>query len=212
MKTLAEQSHYDVLEVPRSAAADEIERAWLLAAATWDADSLATYSIFGAEDASEVRERVELAYRVLSDPEARSRYDASLDEPPPETDRVRRALEAATKDAPPPAELGPAIRGFDDPDDEAEASEFGGARLRRARLRRGLELDQIANITKINPTYLRFLEEEHFPGLPAPVYVRGFLVAYARCVGLDPRPVAASYMQRFFVAGRGDELRAKQER
>lgn len=205
MKPLAEQTHYEVLDVPPSASPDEIERAFALAAATWAADSLAVYSILGAEDAADVRERVALAHRVLSDPEARRRYDDTLDEPAPVVDRVQRALEAALADEPPPAELDPALRGLDDPDDEADGADFGGARLRRARLRRGLELDQIANITKINPTYLRFLEEEHFVGLPAPVYVRGFVVAYARCVGLDPRSVAASYMQRFFVASRSHE-------
>jgi hypothetical protein len=205
VKPLAEQTYYEVLDLPSSASPEEIERAFALASATWAADSLAVYSVLGAEDAADVRERVALAHRVLSDPEARRRYDGTLDEPAPVVDRVQRALEAALEDEPPPAELGPALRGLDDPDDEADGADFGGARLRRARLRRGLELDQIANITKINPTYLRFLEEEHFVGLPAPVYVRGFVVAYARCVGLDPRPVAASYMQRFFVASRSHE-------
>lgn len=192
--------------MPRDAKPGEIERAWALAAATWAEDSLAVYSLFGAEDAADVRERIELAWRVLSDPEARRHYDATLEAPPPAPPRPVFAL--AAEATPPPAQLGPALRGLDDPDDEADVAEFDGARLRRARLRRGLELDQIATITKINPTYLRFLEEEHFAGLPAPVYVRGFLVSYARCVGLDPRSVAASYMQRFFVATRAGE-RAK---
>jgi curved DNA-binding protein CbpA len=211
VKPLAEQSHYDVLEVPRGASADDIERAWVLAVATWDEDSLAVYPLFGSDDAACVRERLELAYRVLSDPEARSRYDATLEDPTPPADPAWRALEAATQPSAPAAELDPELLGLDDPEDEADRGSFGGARLRRARLRRGLELEQIANTTKVNPTYLRFLEEEYFPGLPAPVYVRGFVVAYARCVGLDPQPVAASYMQRFFVASRGTS-RAKPER
>jgi curved DNA-binding protein CbpA len=193
-----------VLDVARDASRAEIERAWALAAATWAEDSLAVYSLFGAEDAADARERVELAWRVLSDPEARRRYDATLAAPPPPP--APRPAFAPPPEAPaPPAGLGPALRGLDDPDDEAELAEFDGGRLRRARLRRGLELDEIASITKINPTYLRFLEEEHFAGLPAPVYVRGFVVSYARCVGLDPRAVAASYMQRFFVATRSNE-------
>lgn len=194
--------------MPRDAKPGEIERAWALAAATWAEDSLAVYSLFGAEDAADVRERIELAWRVLSDPEARRHYDATLEAPPPAPAPPRPVFALAAEATPPPAQLGPALRGLDDPDDEADVAEFDGARLRRARLRRGLELDQIATITKINPTYLRFLEEEHFAGLPAPVYVRGFLVSYARCVGLDPRSVAASYMQRFFVATRAGE-RAK---
>lgn len=205
---MAEQTHYEVLDVSRDAEPGELERAWALAAATWAEDSLAVYSLFGAEDAAGVRERVELAWRVLSDPEARRDYDATLEAEPAAPEPPRRVFAAAAEAAPPAAELGPALRGLDDPDDEAEFAAFDGARLRRARLRRGLELDQIASITKINPTYLRFLEEEHFAGLPAPVYVRGFLVSYARCVGLEPRSVAASYMQRFFVATRASE-RAK---
>ena len=44
---------------------------------------------------------------------------------------------------------------------------------------------------------LRFIEEERFADLPARVYVRGFVGAYASCVGLDPRRVVESYMPRF---------------
>ena len=49
----------------------------------------------------------------------------------------------------------------------------------------------------MNPTYLRFIEEERFDDLPAAVYVRGFVKGYARCLGLDPDRVAPSYMRRY---------------
>ena len=81
--------------------------------------------------------------------------------------------------------------------DALEEGEFDGARLRRARLRNGVELDEIAGVTKVNPTYLRFIEEERFEDLPAAVYVRGFVMGYASCIGLDPSRVAKSYMRRF---------------
>jgi flagellar biosynthesis protein FlhG len=82
--------------------------------------------------------------------------------------------------------------------DELEESEgeWTGARLRRARLRQGIELDEITKITKVNPTYLSFIEEERFDGLPASVYVRGFVVGYAGCLGLDAKKVASSYLER----------------
>ena len=38
---------------------------------------------------------------------------------------------------------------------------------------------------------------DRFSELPAPVYVRGFVVAYANCVGLDSKRVATSYMKKF---------------
>jgi flagellar biosynthesis protein FlhG len=77
---------------------------------------------------------------------------------------------------------------------EESEGEWTGARLRRARLRQGIELDEITKITKVNPTYLAFIEEERFDGLPASVYVRGFVVGYAGCLGLDAKQVAASYL------------------
>ena len=83
---------------------------------------------------------------------------------------------------------------------EDDAVEFDGARLRRARLRRGIELDEVSRITKINTVYLSFLEEGRFGELPARVYVRGFVAAYASCIGLDPSRVAASYMKGYSAA------------
>ena len=49
----------------------------------------------------------------------------------------------------------------------------------------------------MNPSYLGFLEEERFSDLPTRVYVRGFAMAYAACLGLDTAVVAASYMRRY---------------
>jgi flagellar biosynthesis protein FlhG len=204
VKPLGEQSHYELLEVSREADAAEIERAYRMAQAAYASDSLAIYSVIGDEDAAGLRERIELAYEVLSDPLRRRAYDGSLDgEPPPGTasSAIAFELEPLRTARSEPKPLSPlSLAPFDELEAES-GSVYDGARLRRARIRRGLELDQIAQVTKINPTYLRFLEEERFDGLPAAVYVRGFLGAYARCCGLDLRAVVPSYMERF-EAGR----------
>jgi curved DNA-binding protein CbpA len=209
VKSFAEMSHYEVLEVPRGAVRPEIERAWSVARDTYAGESLATYSLFEASESEELLERIELAYRVLSDPAERAAYDATLEKAKEPEEALPLVVEIESTPRPARPELRPEIKGFEDPEDESNASDFGGGRLRRSRLRRGLELEQIAEITKIRVSYLRCLEEDHYAGLPAPVYVRGFVAAYARCVGLDPQSVAASYMQRFFVAGGAEEPQSR---
>ena len=188
MKSLSEQDHYEVLEISRDASPDGIERAYRLILSTYGEDSLAGYSVVCGADAAAIRERVETAYRVLSDDAARDSYDSSLagdrPAPAPEPDpEAELALPASALPEP-----------FEDLD---EGGEYDGARLRRARLRRGIDLGEIATKTKVNASYLAFIEEERFADLPPRVYVRGFVMACAACLGLDPVAVAASYMRRY---------------
>jgi curved DNA-binding protein CbpA len=212
VKSLGEMTHYEVLDLPRGASRAEIERAYALASTAFARQSMAHYSVYSDAESEAIGERVELAWRVLADPEARARYDATLAAPaaPPASPTPLLELEPASPRAAP--EIAPRLRGLDDPEDESDGAQFGGARLRRARLRRGIELESVAETTKINPTYLRFLEEEYWAGLPAPVYVRGFVAAYARCVGLDPQAVAASYMQRHRAAREAADGRSRRRR
>jgi curved DNA-binding protein CbpA len=205
MKPLSEQDHYEILEVSPDATSEEIERSFRMAQSTYADDSLAGYSVFGEGEAQAIRERIETAYRVLADADARSAYDALLagaappalqsEEPPREIelpdlpDVAERVAKRVEPKAPMPIDDLEVL--------EDESGDFDGARLRRSRLHRGMELEDISGITKISPTYLRFIEEDRFEELPAPVYVRGFVTAYANSVGLDGKHVAASYMRNF---------------
>ncbi|RIL06520.1 MAG: hypothetical protein DCC71_06325 [Proteobacteria bacterium] len=209
MKGFDEIDHYDALEVPPDATAEEIERAYRVLCATYAGDSLATYSMFGADEAAELRDRIDRAYRVLSDPDARSAYDAaqSGDEPYAEAESndepvvlapIAEAALAKPLLEPRPREVPTFDRMADvEPAADGDDAEWNGGRLRRARLMRGLEVEDVAAATKVSPAYIRFLEEERFDDLPAPVYVRGFIGAYARCLGLDAQHVARSYTARY---------------
>jgi hypothetical protein len=128
-------------------------------------------------------------------------------------DEIRIALDLATEQAGATGASSEVLREVTefDPFEEDEAACFDGAWLRRSRLRCGVEIDQIAAITKINPTYLRFIEDERFDDLPAPVYVRGFVTAYTRCIGLDPERVVPGYMKRLDGV-RGPEQRTRGRR
>lgn len=194
MTPLLEQTHYEVLEVSGEASPAEIERAYRVARATYAEESMALYSVFDDRDAAAIRERLDQAYRVLSDPEARRRYDEERGSP-------AAAEPERGVDAPPllPDGVLPPLEGIEpaDGEDEDPDGPFDGARLRRARLRRGIEIEDVSKVTKVNPTYLRFIEADNFDDLPARVYVRGFVAAYASFLGLAAEPVANSYMKHY---------------
>jgi len=60
-----------------------------------------------------------------------------------------------------------------------------GETLRRERLRRNLDLGQIANETKISAKLLEAIEAEQFDKLPGGVFTRSFVRQYANALGLD---------------------------
>jgi hypothetical protein len=56
--------------------------------------------------------------------------------------------------------------------------------LRAGRTQRNLSLEDVAKVTKIQPRILEKLESGQFDGLPADVFVKGFVRSFAKCVGL----------------------------
>ena len=200
MKALDEQDHYEVLEVTRNARRSEIDASYRVAQATYADGSLATYSVFDEADVRAISERIELAYEVLSDEESREKYDLSLG-----VDRAAEPREAsvertrAAEDAASEANTSSAFDAFEglEHSDTEDGDGFEGARLRRLRLRRGIELEQISEITKISPAYLRCIENEIYADLPAEVYARGFVTAYVQSLGADPGRIVPDFLEKY---------------
>jgi cytoskeleton protein RodZ len=71
-----------------------------------------------------------------------------------------------------------------------------GEYLRAERLARGINLEQISADTRISISMLQAIEEGNTAQLPAPVFTKGFLRAYAEQIGLDPDAVIAEYQDR----------------
>ena len=65
--------------------------------------------------------------------------------------------------------------------------------LRAGRAQKGLSLEDVAKITKIQPRILERLEAGKLDGLPAEVFVRGFIRSVAKCVGLDESEALVRY-------------------
>jgi cytoskeleton protein RodZ len=71
----------------------------------------------------------------------------------------------------------------------ATTNEHIGSYLKRLRQRRGLSLSDVSRATKIKERSLALIEEARLDELPAPVFVRGFVLAFAREVGGDEAEV-----------------------
>lgn len=86
-------------------------------------------------------------------------------------------------------------------DDRPRTADGPGVWLRRNRAAHGLTLDDIARSTKITKPILIALESSDVLRLPAPIYTRGFVKAYAREVGLDPDRTADDYLAQIEPLG-----------
>lgn len=83
-----------------------------------------------------------------------------------------------------------------------------GQALREARTQRDIELAEVERVTKIRVKFLRAMEEDRWEDLPAPVYARSFLSAYARLLGLDEEPLVEEYDKTVEGAGRPEPIPA----
>ncbi len=174
---------YSVLGLLPGASREQVERAYRFCLELYGEGSVATYSLLEPDEAEQQRIRVQEAYQVLVDSEQRRSYDEGRGFVPPDS-LVLPFPTPAPQD--PAAEL-PAV--------------LTGADLRRIREARGMSLRHIAAVTKIGVRYLEYVEEDRFALLPAPVYLRGFLLEYARLVGVDPKRAADAYMGRIPAKG-----------
>jgi cytoskeleton protein RodZ len=107
-------------------------------------------------------------------------------------------LPAECRDDRPPAE------GTGEP---APCPDDPGATLRAAREAGGLTIADLTRTTKISSSVLRALEQNATDRLPAPIFTRGFIKAYAQEVGLDPEATADEYLEKIGAAAHPDDNR-----
>ncbi len=70
-------------------------------------------------------------------------------------------------------------------DARPETSRRLGEILREARVAKGLELSDVAEVTHVRKEYLRALDEGRYGDLPEDVYTRNFVRLYAQTLGLN---------------------------
>lgn len=188
---VTERNLYRLLEIAETATPHEIRRAYELARRTYGGESLATYSLFGAADRQAVMAQIEEAYRVLSDSERRRAYDAKISGAGPSAGTVASAGMPAGSDAghqDPHGGLLPSL-------EETIPDVSTGKDLQRLRESRRMSLQAIADLTRINIKYLQYLEEDQHSKLPHTVFIRSYLLQYAKALKVDEEQLLNSYLK-----------------
>jgi len=174
----------ELLGLKPGATTADLHRAYQRARATWAEESLATYGLVDEAERDAILARLTMAYERLS------RCLVS-----PSSARQTGPHEALPGTDPSPA--GPPAAGTE-PTGAIPGGTHDldpGALLRRRRLASEISLDTVARETRIRTTILEALEEGNPSRLPAPVYIRGFVIAFAQVVGIDePEDLARRYL------------------
>ncbi len=173
--------HYEVLGVARRATSDQIEKAYRFLKDMYGDIALATYTLLDPEEMRVARAKVNQAFEVLGDPQRRREYDESC-EPQAHEHAVLPFAPPGPGSAPPTAE---AVV-LPDPVD--------GAALRRFREARGTSLQEISASSKVGVRFLEYIEADRHEVLPARVYLRSFIIEYAKALGLEPRHTSDAYI------------------
>jgi hypothetical protein len=213
---------FQILDVHPGASRGEIERAYELARLAYGEESLAAYSLFSPREKHAMLDRIEHAYRTITrdegirDAAAPRALDLENGKGHPDGNGVDRALLQSRDNgfsgmgavdarpngnAAPPRQYAPLPQGRLDPPVDIPGP-YDGPTLRKVRDARGLTLKVVSESTKISQLNLRLIESNDSARLPAPVYLRGYLHAYARCLRLDPAEVIAGYLAQVPANGR----------
>jgi len=76
-----------------------------------------------------------------------------------------------------------------------------GEELRMERLNRGIALERITEITKINQRHLVALEENEFRVLPGGILNKGIVRGYVRVLGLDEMDWISRFQRAYVASG-----------
>lgn len=195
-------NYYEILELQTNAPQHEVTTAYERARATYSGENPAIYTIFSEHEARELLTMIEEAYSVLGNKTLRGIYDQRLfgGQASPAELSYQSILTASKAAFPEPKGEEKKIAYTVNEEFEREykaCKEWDGSLLKKVREYKAVPLSIMADKTKVKSYYLNALEEMDAKNLPAPVFIRGYVVQVSKMLGLDDRVVADSYMKAF---------------
>jgi hypothetical protein len=189
---------WELLGVAPDASRDEVQQAYERLTALLAPGALALYSAADTEEQRRLQRALHAAYlRMLSTQAEEPRHPGarlSARRVAPPAPAPPAGPAPVSRPAAPPAPALPAPPVMD------AHTEITGTILRRLRESRGRSAEEVAARTRIRRVYIESLEREDFRALPERVFTRGFVMTYARELGLEPDRVWAAIEPRYVAA------------
>jgi DnaJ-class molecular chaperone len=197
------------LEVAFDASPFEVHQAYKEMVQLYHDDSLASYSFFSREEREKILAKLDEAYSTLMDEKKRSHYDQLLidrgileKEMQYQRDRKKLSLTSDAKRSGANTalrirdRLKPIVSSNPTIQEILAHDVLSGKDLKKIRDELGVSLEEIAEMVKVRIVYLHAIEDDQFEKTPSRIFLKGFLRAYAQCIGLDADIVASRYLKR----------------
>jgi DnaJ-class molecular chaperone len=204
MHATSRYNYYEVLELAASAPQHEVTTAYERARSTYSGENPAIYTIFSDQEARELLLVIEEAYQILGNKILRNIYDQRLLSGQSSLNDLTYAsiVEASKQVFPEGGRADKPVKAAYKKDEafekQVEAREdWNGEWLKKVREYKHISTQRMSEITKVNSYYVTALENMDPEGLPAVVFVRGYVVQIAKALGLNDKKVADSYMKNF---------------
>ena len=198
-------NYYEILEIEQSASTEVIFEAYQKALKTYSLDNAELYKVFSPDEAQAWIDLIEEAYSIVGSPNTRRAYDLELSEKIqptlPSFDFNNTESEKTEEEIVEEVPEGFAITKISqfkiNPKFEEQIAKqevFDGLFLKKIREYKNIDLTDFSKYTCIAIRHLYAIENNNFSVLPAPVFVRGYVIQYCRTLDLDEKLVVSSFM------------------
>ena len=192
--------YYKILEVSPEADQEQIYFAYQRAQTTYSLSNPDIFKVFSQDEALAWLDLIEEAYAIIGSPNSRRVYDQeqrdTTDTPSLQLD-TEATPSAQETNLPEGHGTTRVSQYLISPVMEANIEKqevFDGLFLKKIREYKNIALTDFSKITCIAIRHLYAIENNNFSVLPAPVFVRGYIIQYCRILDLDEKKVVSSFM------------------
>ena len=212
MKRLIDQDYYNLLDISPKASFEEIRYAYDQAMNIYSDDSIPTYSLFSKKEREVILSRLAEAYKTLTDSRLRKEYNYLLIERGEFSHQEIGYSSTEDSDIAKGRLMEVSIESLIQKKEKAENKHLisnsnlsifdsqtavTGKSIKKIRETKEISLEEISKKTNITRETLDDIEEERFEKLPAIVYLKGFLKAYAKILHVNPMEMVDGYVKRY---------------